>query len=199
MPAVIQIALLRLKQNKNPKKDVISQIDEKIDIIGIGGMGCNFVNDCSSKPNIKQNYPNLTLTLINDNQENTFNYDELIYTINSESVEDNELLKDFYLGLGNKVFLVVGLGGNVGSLIASILSEKLKGKGVKVVAVVITPYRFEKQERREKSEATLRYLKENCDDVWIFPNDDILKMQGSLLNNFAKRNEQILDRILKSL
>ncbi len=77
-----------------------------------------------------------------------------------------------------KVILISGLGGGTGTSATTRIAEIAKELGMKIVAMPITPFRFELKARIEQAEICLEEIKKVADSVFVSPNDILLHKVG---------------------
>lgn len=73
-----------------------------------------------------------------------------------------------------EVILISGLGGGTGGGVSPVVAEVAKAMGIRIVAIPITPFRFELKGRIEYAEKCLRELEKVSNLVLISPNDILL-------------------------
>lgn len=157
-------------------------------VVGIGGLGGNVLNHALTFPE----NTSLRLAAVSSNELLLGKFP--IFSSREENWQEKLLAS-----LDNTVILIAGLGGSTGTSLSQHLAEQAKSQGKTVIAAVTTPFPFEPA-RGLKAEHAIQALKRICDDVWIFPNNDILQWQARgmpIPDCFAKRNGQIVERILE--
>jgi len=100
-------------------------------------------------------------------------------------------IASFFKGV-NTALVISGLGGTVGSAAAPIVAQRLKEEGVRVLGVVIMPFKFEKS-RHFKAAVGLKKMKMVCDGVVIIDNENFVEKapQTPLLKAYEMENDWI--------
>ncbi|MEM2955323.1 MAG: hypothetical protein QXM25_01230 [Nitrososphaerales archaeon] len=96
------------------------------------------------------------------------------------------------------VFIVSGLGGNIGSGLSPLLAKIAKENQVTVVSIVAMPFRFEKNKHFYAGVA-LRQIRRMSDAVVIIDNDSLLERapKEPMLDVYALMNEKISNALNK--
>lgn len=92
------------------------------------------------------------------------------------------------------VFLVAGLGGGTGSGVTPILSRMARHAGTLTVAMVVTPFEFEGEDRNRTADTAISHLKREADLVAYFSNQELMETIGDdtpLEVFFASQNQRI--------
>ena len=92
----------------------------------------------------------------------------------------------------NLVFIVTGLGGGTGTGASWVISQSLKETGALTIGVTTFPFAVERA-RFEKAKVGLQHLRSACDTVVVIDNDQLRKIAGDmpLKQAFAVANELI--------
>lgn len=174
------------------KKNVCENPTEtltKIKIIGLGGGGCNAINNMidSGLQNVEFISSNTDLQSLNMSKATT----KVQIGINSTkglgagadpdvgkkaALEDREALKSAIEG-AKMLFITTGMGGGTGTGSAPIVAEIAKELGILTVAIVTKPFNYEGK-RMDIAEAGIKELKENVDSLIVIPNERLLKVLG---------------------
>jgi len=81
-------------------------------------------------------------------------------------------------GGADLLFLVVGLGGGMGSAAAPLVAAEATKAGGLVIGFAVLPFSFEGGRRAKQAEAALVSLRRVCDAVIVLPNDLLLQETG---------------------
>ncbi|MBR5740865.1 MAG: cell division protein FtsZ [Firmicutes bacterium] len=92
------------------------------------------------------------------------------------------------------VFITAGMGGGTGTGAAPVIAKASKAMGILTVGVVTKPFSFEGPKRRKQAELGIEYLKEYVDALVIIPNDKLIENSAkntSMLEAF-KMSDDVL-------
>ena len=185
----------------------------KIKVIGVGGGGCNAVNNM-----IDSNLQGVQFIVANTDSQ------ALAYAKAGTKIQLGEALTEG-LGAGadpnvgrdaalesadilkealadsHMVFIAAGLGGGTGTGAAPVIAEICKELGALTVAVVTKPFAFEAKKRSKQAEEGIARLKEMADTVITIPNDRLrgLASKKSTLIDMFKRADEILNHSVKGI
>ena len=93
-----------------------------------------------------------------------------------------------------QVILFAGLGGGLGSGAAPIIAQTAKDEGALVICIVTKPFDFEGEERMQVASKSLDQLRQASHAVIVMPNDYLIEgpaAQRSLTDAFRFSNQQI--------
>ena len=93
------------------------------------------------------------------------------------------------------VFLCAGLGGGTGGGAGPVLARIARERGALVLALVVMPFQFEGDRRRQQALAGLEQLKAQADAVICFPNDKLVKLanvNANVLEAFQRCDETVV-------
>jgi cell division protein FtsZ len=185
----------------------------KSTVIGIGGGGCNAVNNM-----IDSNLEGVQFIVANtDSQALAYSKAAIKIQLGQALTEGlgagadpsvgrdaaqesadvlREALKDSHM-----VFIAAGLGGGTGTGAAPVIAEICKELGALTVAVVTKPFAFEAKKRSKQAEDGINLLKEMADTVITIPNDRLrgLASKKSTLIDMFKRADEILNHSVKGI
>lgn len=104
--------------------------------------------------------------------------------------EDREAIKEILAG-ADMVFITVGMGGGTGTGAAPVIAEIARGLGVLTVAVVTTPFEFERSKRMKVAQQGIKKLAEHVDSLIVIPNEKLLDLDPDmgLLDAFKSANQ----------
>ena len=159
----------------------------RIKVIGVGGGGCNAVNNMidanlggvdfiaantdiqalsqSKSPQKIQLGLKLTRGLGAGGRPETGR---------EAALEKVDLVREM-LSEADMVFVTSGMGGGTGTGAAPVVANIAKELGILTIGVVTKPFQFEGQRRARQAEQGLMELKKACHSVIIIPNQRILK------------------------
>ena len=123
---------------------------KKITIIGLGGMGSNFITFVNKY--LKKDISNIE--------------------INTLLVNPKELDKDFIennVQKDEQIFVVLGLGGSSSNVLIELI-DILKETNIKPYLIVLKPFVYESKERTKLANSTIEKLN-NLDNLKIFENN----------------------------
>ena len=192
---------------------VEAESSAKIKVIGVGGGGCNAVNNM-----IDSNLQGVQFIVANTDSQ------ALAYAKSDTRIQLGEALTEG-LGAGadpnvgrdaalesadilrealadsHMVFIAAGLGGGTGTGAAPVIAEICKELGALTVAVVTKPFAFEAKRRSKQAEDGINRLKEMADTVITIPNDRLrgLASRKSTLIDMFKRADEILNHSVKGI
>lgn len=123
----------------------------RIVAVGVSGSGSNIINYMGKAQNSG-------IELIIANMDAQDHYESLRETLSGADV----------------VFIITGLGGVTGTVVALIIAKIAKEVGALTIGVVSKPFCFEGQKRTEIADKGLEALKRIADSVVVIPNDKLL-------------------------
>lgn len=159
---------------------------EKFNVVGIGGCGGNIIGAWQNPP-FRLVHVVGELGLVSNNLAHILTSDENWQTKLLDSLDD-------------VVCLIAGLGGRTGTEGIQQVAQLAKARGKTVYAFVITPFTAEGGRRRVVAEKAIQVLQDVCNDVFIFPNNelyDLAKPDTLLGDVFNMRSNQILDNVIQ--
>jgi cell division protein FtsZ len=110
------------------------------------------------------------------------------------ALEDIDMIRDSLRG-ADMVFITAGLGGGTGTGGAPIVAEVAKEMGALTVAIVTKPFLFEGKKRMKQAEEGVINVRMTADTLITIPNQRLLSISGksmSLLEAFKKADEVLL-------
>ncbi|MDO5686474.1 MAG: cell division protein FtsZ [Neisseria sp.] len=160
-----------------------------IKVIGIGGGGCNAVNNMidaslSGVEFISANTDAQSLTLnkatkriqLGANLTRGLGAGANPEVGRNAALEDREAIADAIRD-ANMVFITTGMGGGTGTGAAPVIAEIAKEMGILTVAVVTRPFGYEGK-RVQIAQDGLDILKTQVDSLIVIPNDKLLSVLG---------------------
>ncbi len=184
-----------------------------IKVLGVGGAGCNAVNNC-----IESGYQGIEYLVANTDIQ-ALELSKALHKIQIGikstkglgSGTDPELGKraaeedlDKILeavGDADIVFLTAGMGGGTGSGAIPVIAHALREHGILSIAIVTKPFLFEGKRRGRVAEAALETLRKEVDTLIVIPNQKLLQVvdaHASMIDAFAKINE-VLSQSIKGI
>lgn len=185
----------------------------KIKVIGVGGGGCNAVNNmidsqlqgvqfivantdaqalALSKAPVKIQLGEMLTQGLGAGADPNVGRDA--------AMESSDVLRETLAG-AHMVFIAAGFGGGTGTGAAPVIAEICKELGALTVAVVTRPFAFEAKKRSKQAEEGLNRIKEMADTVITIPNDRLrgLASKKSTLIDMFKRADEILNHSVKGI
>ncbi|MGQ0531007.1 MAG: cell division protein FtsZ [Panacagrimonas sp.] len=160
-------------------------MDAVIRVIGVGGGGCNSVNEM-----VAAQIEGVELIAANTDRKHL----ERCKTTNilqlgprssrglgagsdpargrEAAAESKDLIREMIEGT-DLLFICAGMGGGTGTGAAPVIAEIAKELGVLTVAVVTKPYAFEPPKRRAVAERGLQELRNLVDSLIVIPNEKL--------------------------
>ena len=111
--------------------------------------------------------------------------------------EDRDRIAEVLEG-ADMVFITAGMGGGTGTGGAPIVAQVAKQLGILTVAVVTKPFPFEGRKRMQVAEGGTRDLTQYVDSLITIPNEKLLSVLGrsvSLLDAFKTANQVLLGAV----
>ena len=189
-----------LQFDTNDKKGAV------IKVVGIGGGGCNAVNqmveaELRGIDYIAVNTDNQALSRCNADTKVQIGEKltrglgaganpEIGMMAAEESIEDIVS----HLEDADMAFITAGMGGGTGTGAAPVIAKASKAMGILTVGVVTKPFTFEGPKRRKQAELGIEYLKEYVDALVVIPNDKLIENSAkttSMLEAF-KMSDDVL-------
>ncbi|MBQ1430512.1 MAG: cell division protein FtsZ [Firmicutes bacterium] len=175
-----------------------------IKVIGVGGGGCNAINQM-----IEAELRGIDYIAVNTDTQALGNADtkiqigekltrglgaganpEIGMLAAEESIEDIVA----HIEDADMVFITAGMGGGTGTGAAPVIAKASKAMGILTVGVVTKPFSFEGSKRAKQAELGVEYLKEYVDALVVVPNDKLIENSSkttSMLEAF-KMSDDVL-------
>ena len=105
---------------------------------------------------------------------------------------------DRVLADADVLFIIAGMGGQVGTDVAPIVAQRAKELGIVTMALVTKPFPFEGSQRMQKAADGIERLKEYVDAMLIVSNDKLLPLMDKkmeLKDGFQKINQYFYQEI----
>ncbi len=179
---------------------------KKFALLGIGGAGCNLLTFISSdKIELKK------IAIITDKDSlrslTTIRDKVIIKSDISDRKSVAKSLETHWFAIkksikdSEEICLVAGLGGKTGSFITPELLHQFQSMGKTVWVIVVIPFEFERNKRKQLASETLKLLQQS-ELLFIFKNENILASisdDDSVLDVFKKANEIIQYTLLNHI
>jgi cell division protein FtsZ len=196
-----------LQFDTNDKKGAV------IKVIGIGGGGCNAVNqmveaELRGIDYIAVNTDNQALARCNADTKVQIGEKltrglgaganpEIGMMAAEESIEDIVS----HLEDADMAFITAGMGGGTGTGAAPVIAKASKAMGILTVGVVTKPFTFEGPKRRKQAELGIEYLKEYVDALVVIPNDKLLEIMDrrTTLPEALKKADEVLQQAVQGI
>mmetsp|Transcript_26011 Transcript_26011/g.43855 ORF Transcript_26011/g.43855 Transcript_26011/m.43855 type:complete len:417 (-) Transcript_26011:249-1499(-) len=185
----------------------IFEFAPRIKVIGVGGGGCNAVNNM-----IDRGLTGVDFLACNTDAQ---------HLIGSKTDNRIQIGKNLTQGLGcganpndgraaamesreeieaaidgsHMVFITAGMGGGTGTGAAPMIAEMCVEKNILTVGVVTTPFRFEGRHRYRLAEEGIHLLFDRVDTLIVIPNQNLMKLGGqntAMLDAFSLANDVLL-------
>ena len=187
----------------------MTELKEKIKVLGIGTSGCNAVNYM-----IDSGLTNVEFWAINTDSQllelsksprklqlgvkttkglGACGNPKIGFEAACESKEDIEVV----LSGADMIFIVSGMGGGTGSGAAPEIAAIAKSKNILTVGIVTKPFKFEGKKRIEKADSSIEKLKENVDSLIVIENEKIIETIKK--DRGTKDAYSVVDEILKNV
>jgi cell division protein FtsZ len=198
--------------NDDALRKLLEQSQARINVIGVGGGGCNTINRMN-EVGIK----GAETFAVNTDAQDLLKIDasrkiligkKLTRGLGSgsnpnvgesaaqESVDELSSLIDG----SDLVFITCGMGGGTGTGAAPVVAELAKSKKALTIGVVTLPFTVEGKKRMENAMEGIARLKQHADTVIVIPNDKILEIAPDLpLNAAFKVADEVLTNAVKGI
>ena len=159
--------------NKKKKEEVFSDVQ----IIGVGGAGCNIV-ECFSQ---------------------RFTQRVVITAYDHDYYDKNKACRMLDQNSRN-VFIVTGLGGEFGTKVAPAIAHECKTAGKTTIGIAIMPFSFEGNIKYEHALRGANELLRNTDAIFLINNQFLLKKSREMsVNEAFDKRDLMLYQVIKSI
>ena len=166
----------------------IPDLKPRITVIGVGGAGCNAVNNM-----IDANLDGVDFVVANTDAQSLVASNaphkiqlgaRLTEGLGAGSrpdigeaaaIETLEEIRDLVRG-SHMVFVAAGMGGGTGTGAAAVIARAAKEQNILTVAVVTKPFQFEGARRMRIAEAGIAELKKHVDTLIVIPNQNLFRI-----------------------
>jgi len=190
--------------------DESSGFSAKLKVVGIGGGGCNALNNM-----VDANVQGVEFIAVNtDIKSLSMCRSPVKIQIGSKltrglgagadpevgkkaAQEDIDKITEHLKG-SDMVFITCGLGGGTGTGASTVVSEISKELGALTVAIVTKPFAFEGKDRMVQAEHGVAQLKTRVDSLITIPNQRLLSIGGkhmTIMEAFLKADEVLLNAV----
>lgn len=166
----------------------ITDLKPRITVIGVGGAGCNAVNNMidASLDGVDFVVANTDAqSLVASNAPHKIQLGaRLTEGLGAGSrpdigeaaaMETLEEIRDLVRG-SHMVFVAAGMGGGTGTGAAAVIARAAKEQNILTVAVVTKPFQFEGARRMRIAEAGIAELKKHVDTLIVIPNQNLFRI-----------------------
>ena len=166
----------------------IPDLKPRITVIGVGGAGCNAVNNMidASLDGVDFVVANTDAqSLVASNAPHKIQLGaRLTEGLGAGSrpdigeaaaIETLEEIRDLVRG-SHMVFVAAGMGGGTGTGAAAVIARAAKEQNILTVAVVTKPFQFEGARRMRIAEAGIAELKKHVDTLIVIPNQNLFRI-----------------------
>ncbi len=153
-------------------KESMTTIFPDVLIIGVGGGGCNIIND------LKMSFTKAVIDSVEQPDIDTLLNEEI-----------------------KTVFIVTCLGGEYGTAVAPLIAAECRKRKLNTIGVATLPFEFEGVVKRQRANNAANELARNCDSVNLIHNEIMLKGDQTIAVNeaFKDVNIRISEIITKEL
>ncbi|WP_262694893.1 cell division protein FtsZ [Kordiimonas aquimaris] len=166
----------------------LTELTPRIAVIGVGGAGCNAVNNM-----ISAQLQGVDFIVANTDAQALANADadnriqlgvEITQGLGAgaqpkigEAAAEEALERiDEVLAGCHMAFVTAGMGGGTGTGAAPVIARRAREKGILTVGVVTKPFQFEGGRRMKIAEAGIQDLAGNVDTLIIIPNQNLFRV-----------------------
>ncbi len=171
-----------------PAPPNVMELRPRITVIGVGGAGCNAVNNM-----IDANLTGVDFVVANtDAQSLAASHAEYKVQLGTRLTEGlgagsrpeigqaaaEEALEDIrsVIAGSHMVFIAAGMGGGTGTGAAAVIARTARELGILTVAVVTKPFQFEGARRARIAEAGIAELRQHVDTLIVIPNQNLFRI-----------------------
>jgi cell division protein FtsZ len=186
-------------------------MDAVIRVIGVGGGGCNSVNEM-----VEAQIDGIELFAANTDRKHlekckTTNIVQLGASLTrglgagsnpekgrAAALESKDIIRELLEGT-DLLFLTAGMGGGTGTGAAPVIAEIAKEMGILTVAVVTKPYSFESGKRMEVARRGIEELQKHVDSLIVIPNEKlqlVLPEDMTVTDCHKKADEVLMNAVL---
>ncbi len=195
---------------KIPQKPLLKP---SIMVFGVGGAGCNAVNNMIAKQleGVSFIVANTDAqALAGSKAERKIQLGETITQglgagaypeVGKASAEESaEEIQDAIRGC-HMIFITAGMGGGTGTGAAPVVAKFAREQGILTVAVVTKPFQFEGAHRMKAAEAGLKELQQYVDTMIVVPNQNLFRVadKGTTFADAFKMADNVLYSGVRSI
>ena len=199
------------KQKDNDMQQVMTHIGEVIKVIGVGGGGCNSVDNMvrSGVKNVEFICANTDSKALSRNKAHHLlnlghgltrglGAGSLPEIGKKAAMEDREKIAALLKG-ADLLFIATGMGGGTGTGAAPVIADIAKSLNILTVGVITKPFVFEGEKRKKTAELGIEELKKYVDSLIVIPNEKLLsELKGdiSMREAFAAADDVLKGAVL---
>ncbi|MCG7932141.1 MAG: cell division protein FtsZ [Candidatus Thiodiazotropha lotti] len=181
-----------------------------IKVFGIGGGGCNAVNQMMSRDIEDVDFicANTDAQALRNSEVRTLLQlgSDITKGLGAEAnpevgrqaaLEDRDQIEKALQG-ADMIFIIAGMGGGTGTGAAPVVSQVANDLGILTVAVVTKPFSFEGGKRMKIAEQGIEDLVKHVDSLITIPNEKLLTVLGkemSLVDTYKSSNDALLNTV----
>ena len=172
----------------NLKMPDLKELKPKITVFGVGGAGCNAVNNM-----IEAGLQGADFVVANTDSQALGNSkaERLIQLgvavteglgagsqpeIGRAAAEETMDEINDHLAGAHMVFITAGMGGGTGTGAAPVVARAARDSGILTIGVVTKPFQFEGQRRARIAEAGIQELQQHVDTLIVIPNQNLFRI-----------------------
>lgn len=190
-----------------PKATNLTEFAPRIVVIGVGGGGCNAINNMVARGLTGVDFicantdaQHLATTLTEKRIQMGRGLTEGLGCganpdVGRAAAEESRKEISDMIGDAHMVFITAGMGGGTGTGAAPVVAEICMERGILTVAVVTKPFMFEGRHRGRLATEGLRALADRTDTLIVIPNQNIFRMideKTSVMNAFSLADDVLL-------
>ncbi|MCK5134777.1 MAG: cell division protein FtsZ [Bacteroidales bacterium] len=184
-----------------------------IKVIGVGGGGCNAVNQmyrkgikdvnfvvCNTDAQALHNSPVAIKLQLGDVLTEGRGAGSRAEIGREAAMESFDRIKEVLSSNTNMVFITAGMGGGTGTGAAPVIARAAKEMGILTVAIVTIPFRFEGPERIDQAINGINELKDHVDSLLVINNEKLREIYGNLrVSNAFEKADDVLSIAAKGI
>lgn len=200
-----KIQILDFGEVKDTTKEIIK-------VVGVGGGGCNAVNNmfnegianvsfavCNTDSQSLAHSPVPVKLLLGDSGLGAGADPELG---KQEAIKTKERVKELFNDSTRMCFITAGMGGGTGTGAAPIIASVAKSMGILTIGIVTIPFYFEKNRKITKALKGVEEMRKNVDSLLIINNESICDVYSDSelsIKDAFKAADNILCNAAKSI
>lgn len=198
-------------ENNYDIQEVMTHIGEVIKVIGVGGGGCNAVDNM-----VKAGVKNVEFICANTDakalsRNKAHHLLQLGHGLTrglgagsqpevgkKAAMEDREKIASLLKGT-DMLFIASGMGGGTGTGAAPVIADIARSLNILTVGVVTKPFSYEGDKRRKVAEEGIEELRKTVDSLIVLPNEKLLSEldeEVSMRDAFAKADDVLKGAVL---
>lgn len=162
-------------------------------IIGVGGAGINVVNSifnkdtesfnmaiCGTDSKVMLQSSISKKLLIKPKLEKETSYSERFSIYKGAALKQINDIENLFAKKDKMAIVIAGMAGNTGTGLTPIVANAVKKIGLITIAIIITPFNFEGELRKNRAKEGLLELENYADIIFTLGNEHIVKKLGHL-------------------